>query len=178
MDEKIQARLILEVLGRPPEHVLDALKLLVEKISKENGVTLLEKEIHEPILAKDAKDLYTSFVDITLEFKSVDVFFAVLFAYMPANVEIIYPERITLANDSLTYSSNKLLHNLHNYDAIAKGILAERNIIMQKLKEKAPEVLKELSYYFAPSFQNEPSQKEKTKKQKNLKNSKKRKKSS
>lgn len=168
MGEEIQARLILEVLGRPPEHILEALRLLVEKISNEQGVKLIEKEIHEPILAKDAKDLYTAFVDVTLAFDNLEVFFNILFAYMPSNVEMIYPEKLNLNNESISLIANKLLQRLHNYDAIAKGVLAERNVIAQKLREKAPDVLKELNYYFEPPSQKNEKQapKKQTKKQK------------
>jgi len=132
---KIQARIILEILGRPKEHVLSALNSLIERLGRENGVLILEKTVHEPVELKDSKDLYTTFSELTLQIDSIIQYFGVLFAYMPANIEVIYPENITLNNADFNDLSMRLAQRLHDYDAIAKSMIMEKTILENKLKE-------------------------------------------
>ncbi len=133
--EKIRANLILEILGRPKEHVLEALNELVKKLGSEKGTRIIEKKNHEPILVQDSKDLFTSFSEILAEFDSLDNYFGIIFAYMPSNIEIINPERLVLNNSDLNQLANKLVQRLHNYDAITKKSLYENEILVKKLKE-------------------------------------------
>jgi len=63
----ITAIIIIEVLGRPPEHIIEVLDEIIEKLGAEKGVKINDKKIREPTLLKDKKDLYTSFVEIEVE---------------------------------------------------------------------------------------------------------------
>lgn len=140
--EKLHANIILEILGRPIENVDEGLKALVKKLSEEKGVKIMEETIHEPIPVKDSQNLFTSFAELRIEFESLENYFGILFAYMPSNIELIYPERINLRNDELNILSNRLLARLHNYDAIAKKMIVEKDLAIQKLKEVAPHLFK------------------------------------
>ncbi|MEK6928907.1 MAG: hypothetical protein AABW65_03050 [Nanoarchaeota archaeon] len=133
--DKLQARLILEILGRPANHIKEALNELTKKLASEPGVKVIEKIIHEPVLVKDAKNLYTAFVEISLEFDSLSNYFGIIFAYMPSNIELFYPEKISLSNEELNQFGNKILQRLHDYDAITKNILTQKNILESKLRE-------------------------------------------
>ena len=157
--EKIQANIILEILGRPKENVLSALQGLITKLGNEPGVKIIDHVIHPVIKVKDSKDLFTSFAELNLELNSMDNYFGILFAYMPSNIELVSPEQINLRNDELNILANKLAARLHDYDAIAKRMIAERNILVNKLQEVAPLELKKLMQ--SPQTQQE----EKTNKQ-------------
>ena len=74
----------------------------------------------------------------------MDNYFGILFAYMPSNIELVSPEQINLRNDEFNILANKLAARLHDYDAIAKRMIAERNILVNKLQEVAPLELKKL----------------------------------
>lgn len=136
--EKLHVRVILEILGRPPEYIKEALTTLVLKLGAEKGVKLLSKEIHEPILAEGSKDLFTTFAEIELELESLQIYFNIMFAYMPSSIELISPEKIALTNNDLTHMSTQLAQKLHDYDALAKRMIADRDIAMAKLHEVAP----------------------------------------
>lgn len=136
--EKLQAHLILEVLGRPAGNVTTALTGLAEKMKNEKGVKIKGNKIHAPVLVKDSKDLYTSFMEVDVEFDAVENYFGVLFAYMPSNMELIYPEKIDLTNSDLNNIANQISSRLHNYDAVTKKVIFERDILAAKLKEIAP----------------------------------------
>ncbi len=152
-------RIVLEILGRPADNVKDALNLLITKLSAEEGVAICEKIVHEPSLVKDTKDLYTSFAEITIEIKSIDLFFGILFAYMPSHVEILYPEKITFPNTVFNSAANQLIQRLHNYDAIVKKALFEKDAITKKLYEVAPQLFKAREPMPAPAHQQKKSKK-------------------
>ena len=141
--EKLQVQLILEILGRPKEHLKTALETLINKIDSEKGVKIIDKTIHEPVPVKDTQDLFTSFAELTAELDSIGNYFGILFAYMPSNIELINPERIELDNAELNALANQLVRRLHNYDAITKKMIADREVLLRKLAEAAPELFKE-----------------------------------
>ncbi len=143
MTEKIQAILVLEILGRPPEHVKEALHSIVSKIGEEKGVKVLEKKLHEPTEIKDSKDLFTAFAEITVEMDNIGNFFGIVFAYMPSHIELLSPERFSLTNYDLNDMGNKIIQRLHGYDAITKNVIAERDLFYTKLKEIAPHLFQQ-----------------------------------
>ncbi|MFH1290901.1 MAG: hypothetical protein ABIH92_05875 [Nanoarchaeota archaeon] len=140
---KIHASLIIEILGRPVEHVKEALNTLVVKLSSEKGVKVINKTYHDPTQVEDTKDLFTAFAEVDVELDSLENYFGILFAYMPSHIEITHPEKITLTNANLADIANVLVQRLHNYDAITKKMIAERNILLKKLKEIAPHLFKQ-----------------------------------
>jgi hypothetical protein len=139
---KIELRIILEVLGRPPEHVTEALTGLILRLASEKGVKVIEKTIHEPVLVQDSKDIYTTFAEVHLEVETLANYFGIIFGYMPSNVEIISPEQITLPNVELNDLGNRLLGRLHDYDAIAKKMIFEKDYLTTQLKQFAPHLFK------------------------------------
>jgi len=144
-EDKIHASMIIEILGRPPEHIKEALDTLVKKLGTEPGIKVIGSKIHEPTLVGDSKDLYTTFAEVDVEFNSLANYFGVMFAYMPANIEIISPETITLQNLDLNELGNRLLSRLHDYDAVTKKLIYERKFLVEKLHEFAPHLFKEKS---------------------------------
>jgi len=143
--ENIQANLILEILGRPVEHIKQALTELTENLEKEKGVKVVNKKLHEPVPIKEAQSLFTAFAEIEAEFETIESYLGVLFAYMPAHTEIIQPEKLPLSNTDLNELANTVLVRLHNYDAVTKKVLNERLFLIEKIKEEAPELFKKLT---------------------------------
>lgn len=139
---KIKANLVFEILGRPKEHIKEALTTLVMKIGSDKGVKIIEKQIHEPVEVKEAQNLFTTFAEVSFEFDSTAVLLGVAMAYMPAHIEVVEPETLELTNTELNELSNALVQRMHNYDAIVKKALMDRNILESKLKEVAPHLFK------------------------------------
>ncbi len=134
--DKIQANIILEILGRPKEHITEALNNLINKLGTEKGTRVIEKTVHDPIEVENSKDLFTTFAEILVELDSLDSYFGLIFAYMPSNIEIIAPQKITLANTELNELASKIIHRLHDYDAIAKKAIIENQILAKKIQEE------------------------------------------
>jgi hypothetical protein len=137
-DEKVRALMILEVIGRPAEHLTETLNTLTEQLSKEEGIELKDKKVNEPVLFKDQKDFYTNFAEVEVEAKGLLHLIAIMFKYMPANVEIIEPENLRLTNNNMNEILNELVRRLHGYDEIARIIQMEKSILEKKLREFLP----------------------------------------
>lgn len=167
----LQVTMVFEILGRPADHVKESLTSLVLKLGTEQGVKVVEKTIHDPILVENQKDLFTSFAEVTLDLESLNNYFGVMFAYMPANVELIHPEKITLANIDLNELGNKLVSRLHEYDAITKKALFEMDFFKKKLYEVAPHLFKKKDKKEETKTE-EPIKEEETKKKKTKKSKK------
>ncbi|MBI2452568.1 hypothetical protein HYV50_05865 [Candidatus Pacearchaeota archaeon] len=141
---KIQAAMVLEILGRPAEHIKNALEMLATNLAAERGVKIINKKIHTPVPVKDSKDLFTTFAEIEVSFESLENYLRVIFAYMPSHIEIIHPEKISLSNYDLNDLGGLLVQRLHALDNVAKNTMAERDILMQKLKEVAPHLFQQI----------------------------------
>jgi hypothetical protein len=132
--DKINATIIIEVLGKPKEHLVETLEKIIEKISQEKGIEIKDKKINEPQELKDKKEFFTNFAEIELEFDNAFDLMILIFKYMPANIQINYPEKITLDNSSFTAILNELARRLHGYDEIARVIQMEKKILTDKLR--------------------------------------------
>jgi hypothetical protein len=132
---KVKAILILDIVGRPPEHLVDTLKKLAEEMGKEKGVTVISKQIKEPALIKDQKDFYTTFAEIEIEVEEILGLALLMFKYMPAHIEILSPEILALSNNSFNDILNELVRRLHGYDEIARIIQIEHHKLISRIKE-------------------------------------------
>ena len=130
--------LVFEILGRPPEHIAEALKALITRMGSEQGAKVIKADYHDPISVPEAKDLYSAFAEVETEFDSLNHLLMLLFAYMPAHVDVIKPEKITFTNIDTNAIANRLMQRLHDYDAIVKKTLNDRDNILRKLYEVAP----------------------------------------
>ena len=147
-DTTINAVLIIEILGRPPEHLIETLKKLTEEMSKEKDVEIISKDIKEPVLIKDHKDFYTTFAEIEVKVGEISRLVYLMFKYMPAHLEIISPENVPLTNNSFNEIFNELLRRLHAYDEIARVLQVENQKLAIRLRElegksKGENILKE-----------------------------------
>jgi len=131
----ISAVLILEVIGRPKEHLTETLNNVIKELGNEKGVNVKSKKINEPVLMKDQKDFYTSFAEIEVEMERILDLAILMFKYMPAHVEILYPEIIALQNNDWNDILNELTRRLHGYDEVARIIQTEKEILEKKLRE-------------------------------------------
>ncbi len=132
---KINAILIMDIVGRPPEHLVETLKKIMEEMEKEKGVAVISKKIKEPTLIKGQKKFYTTFAEIEIEIDEILGLALLMFKYMPAHVEIISPEILALSNNSFNDILNELVRRLHAYDEIAKVMKIENQKLIARINE-------------------------------------------
>lgn len=134
-EAKIKAVIILDVVGKPPEHLIESLKRVIEEIDKEKGIIILRKDIKEPRPMKDHEGFFTTFAEVELEFEEILRFVIVMFKYMPAHLEIISPEIIAISNNSWNDILNELIRRMHGYDEVARMLQHENNLLRKNLEE-------------------------------------------
>jgi hypothetical protein len=156
-DKKIKALIVIEMLGRPVEHLTEVMNKFIDKIKEEKGVSIANKNIHKPkIVEKDKEnekqtatgELFTMFSEIELETEHIMDLIRVIFKYMPSHVEIISPEDFSMSNTDFNSILNEIIAMLHNYDSVAKGAIMKNqvlenqlNILLQNQKQRqAPNI--------------------------------------
>ena len=134
----IRSTIILEIIGRPPEHLVETLEGIIKNINEEKGVQVIDKKINEPIYMKDSKEFYTTFAEVDIEVEDILYLAIIMFKYMPAHVEVVEPELIALTNSGWTDILSELTRRLHGYDEIARMMQMENHQMQKKLDELLP----------------------------------------
>lgn len=130
----IRAILMVEVIGKPAEHLTETLNKIIDDIGNEKGVEVKEKKIKEPTPMKEQPDFFSSFAEIEVEVEEILYLSILMFKYMPSHIEIISPELIALTNNGWNDIFNELTRRLHGYDEVARILQVEKSVLEKKLK--------------------------------------------
>lgn len=133
--KNIRATLIIEVVGRPPEHLVETLKEMIANLKNEKGVKIIEDKINESCPLKDKPEFCTNFSEIEIEVETIEILILLMFKYMPSHVEIISPEKINLNNHRWSEVLSDLIRRLHQYDEVARLVQMEKGILEKKLRD-------------------------------------------
>ena len=169
MAGKILCRAIVEIVGKPKEHVEGAIKMVVEKTEEIEGLKIERKEIAPIKSLKDEKlektedkiqqlsgELFSTFAELDLRAETIDPIASFCFEFMPSSIEIMEPEKTEVKLKDISKLLNDILSKIHNADMAVKRLNFEnttlknnatlllRNMIMVSLKSKGQK-LKELS---------------------------------
>ena len=127
---EIRARVIIEILGSPVEHVEKTIKDVVNELEKKK-ISILKKEISEP---EKIEKFYSSFAEAEFKCNDFDTLLDVCFDFMPSVVEIIEPEEFKLDAKILEDFLNDLLARLHRNSMVMRNLHAENVLIKKELK--------------------------------------------
>jgi len=144
LNKEVSAIMIIEVIGKPPEHLIETLESIIKQISEETGVSIIDKKINEPVLLKEQTEFYSSFAEIEIKVKEILYIARLIFKYMPAHIEIIEPESVLLTNSEMNEIFNETVRRLHEYDEIARILEVEKNILGKRIKELTQKENKEI----------------------------------
>ncbi len=134
-EKKVHAALILEIIGRPPEHLVQTLNEIINLMGSEPKIKVLSKKIAPPVEMKEAEEFFATHAEVEIEAEEIMYLVMVVFKYMPAYVEIISPETISLTKNNWGEILSEITRRLHRYDEIARILQNERAILEKKLKE-------------------------------------------
>jgi len=135
MEKEIRAFFIFEMLGKPAEHLKKTMEELINKLGEIPGIAINNKKVHEPKPFEKEPSFFTTFSEVELTAKNINDLINLVFHSMPSHIEIIEPEELSLKNSEMSSLLSNLTVKLHRYDEIAKEIIMERNILINKLKE-------------------------------------------
>jgi hypothetical protein len=126
----LKCSMVIEVVGKPKEHVEEAMRLLLKKLKEEKGVDVLEGKVHKP---KEQGIFFSSFVELELLVKNMAVFTTICFDYMPSSVEITEPVNMKMNVRDIADFINDMLARLHNVDMRFKNVNAANQILDKNL---------------------------------------------
>ena len=132
MPEQVKARVIVEVVGYPKDHVEENLKLILDKVFDDKSFQITRKEV---MPAKPVKELFSAFSEMEITFKDITQLVGFCVDYLPSSVEIYEPERMEFKAFSLSGLLNDMLARFHQYEMVTRTIHAQNLILNQKLQE-------------------------------------------
>ena len=84
----VQAKVVLEILGAPKEHIENTLVGYVEKAKGEKGIIFVDAEFSE---TEEQEKMFSKFVEVEFLFKNIETLIGFCFDYMPSSIEVIEP---------------------------------------------------------------------------------------
>ena len=160
-EKNILCRAIIDIVGKPKEHVEKAIKLVIEKIKEMDGVNVEKTDIAktkslkneklgktEEKIQKEAGELFSTFAEIDLYVNNIDTLSLFTFQFMPSSIEIIEPEFLKIRAVDISKAFNDAIAKVHSADLIVKKMSFEnaalrknsglllRNMIMVSLSKK------------------------------------------
>ncbi len=118
--------MIVEMAGRPAEHVKESLTKHVGVLDKLSDITVHKttvsdaKEVELPKDASKTEQMFTCFAEVDLETENFSRMTQVMFDFMPSSVEVIEPSKVLLDSGEATELLNNLSGRLHRYDEVAR----------------------------------------------------------
>ena len=133
----VHFRCILEMVGKPKEHIQSTLKDYVGRMQTSEDYTILNQEFQEPKQMEDS-EMFSVFVELEILAKGVENVVWFCFDWMPSSMEIIDPDEIHYSAHHFTDFLNDLQARLHHVDMAVK----QTNAKNQKLNTNSEALLR------------------------------------
>lgn len=131
----LHVNIIIELLGKPAEHLEKVINAIVDKLEKEKDIIFLAKNIHPAKLVKESQNAFTTFAEVEILVSGMPKLVEIIFDYMPASIEIIAPVNIKFKLEDANALLNDLTMRLHQYDAVSKRLRLEQQLLVDKVKK-------------------------------------------
>ena len=128
MEKNILFRAVIEVLGKPKEHVEESIKSYIKNLKENENFEIISEEFAE-IKKQEEGEMWMDFVELEIETSRIEDLIAFCFEYMPSLIEIIEPKKITFQDIEITRFLNDLQSKLHHVDMVAKQVKMENDVI-------------------------------------------------
>jgi hypothetical protein len=153
----VRAIMIVEMAGRPAEHLTEKLEEHVGILRKVDDIEVHSIKVSEPRVIgvskekniKEEEKMWTAFAECDFECQSFARLSETMFDFMPSSVEVVEPGKVELDMTEATDLLNNISGRMHRYDEVAKIAGARLNQagrqlkMMQKvLAERDAEILK------------------------------------
>ncbi len=132
MERKILFRAVIEVLGKPKEHVEEALKTYVQKIRESEQYEIVKEDTAE-IKKQDEQELWAVFAEVEVWTEKIEDLVFFCFEFMPSQIDIIEPKEVTFKDTDIAEFINDLQAKLHQVDMVAKHAKMENDMLKQNM---------------------------------------------
>ncbi len=132
-DKKITCRVIIQMAGKPKDHLEKTLKSYIKKLKEENKKELkvVDEYISRPKKDKETGSFYNIFAELEIDFYGPENITLFCIDYLPASVEVLEPESLSYDAPEFTGFLNDLLSKLHSIDLALKNKTAENELLKQ-----------------------------------------------
>ena len=134
----LRCKIIIEVLGKPKEHVEKALKMYVDKIKQDSDLIILNEEFAD---AKEKEGLWATFTELEMVVKGIRKLIAFCFDYMPSSIQILKPESYSLDRSMIEDFVNDLQARLHDVDMIVKKQKNENEFLKKNMNTTVKDLI-------------------------------------
>ena len=107
---KILTRVVIEIVGKPKEHIEKALKIVVDKIKEQKDIKVVEEKLFD---AEKQEEMFSTFAELGVLFMDIETLVGFCFDFMPSSVEILDPEKLNFNSNEFAGLINDLLTKLH-----------------------------------------------------------------
>ena len=136
----ILTRLILEMVGKPAQHVKEQMELRIEALKKADKVMVVSDQVAELKKVEpgnetrgQVKEVWVTFAELEVLVKDLATLVYICFDYMPSSVEILEPSNLMLRDEQLTDLFTDLQARLLQVDVISKQVASEVIFYKQSL---------------------------------------------
>ena len=126
----VRCKVIIEVLGKPKEHVEKSIRLYVDKIKEDSDLILLKSDFAD---CEEKDGFWATFVELEMVVKGIRKLIAFCFDYMPSSVQVLKPESYNLSRAMIEDFANDLQARLHQVDMIIKQLKNENDFLKKNM---------------------------------------------
>ena len=134
----IRCKIIIEILGKPKEHVEETIKNYIEQIKNDSELIVLNADFSE-VAQKDK--LFAIFCELDIVIKGIPKLIEFCLDYMPSSVEITKPEEFSMNKSNVEDLINDLQARLHSVDMIVKKQKNENDFLKQNLNKVVSNII-------------------------------------
>ncbi len=141
MDDKlagVRFRAIIEVLGKPKEHIELTLNGYVGKIKEDSEYIIVKETLSEAV---QQGALWSIYAEVDVVARDITKLIAFCFEYMPSSVEIIKPEQFNFEHHIVSGFLNDLQLRLHNVDMMVKKLRTENDMLRRNLRSSFENII-------------------------------------
>jgi len=134
----IRCKIIIEILGKPREHVEKTLRKYIDKINNDSDLIILNSNFSEAV---EKEKLWATFSELDMIIKGIPKLIAFCFDYMPSSIEITKPDEFIMKKSTVEDLVNDLQARLHEVDMIIKKQKNENEFLKQNLNKVLSNVI-------------------------------------
>ena len=127
---RILTRIIIEIVGKPKEHVEKTLRVVIDKIKEQQDIKIVEEKLFD---AEKQEEMFSTFAELGILFKNMETLVGFCFDFMPSSVEILDPEKLSFKSNNFAGLINDLLTRLHQISLRVVQNNAEKKILKKNM---------------------------------------------
>jgi len=131
--EEIKAKIIIELLGKPKEHIEETMNKVLDELKERKNIEILNEETSE---AKELEKFFSIFSELEIKCVDISTLLGICFDFMPSSVEILDPDKLSFESKNMDNLLNDLLAKLHQQSMVVRNLHAENVLMKQKLGGK------------------------------------------